>query len=628
MLSTLRAATGSWVAKLLLGLLVVSFAVWGISGQLVGGLGTGKVLTAGSTSVSIKDYRLAYDRQVSIISQQYGQRLTREQATALGLDQQVLAQLVAGAVLDEQARQMGLGLSKDRLAKLTREDPAFAGPGGGFDRQRFDYVLREVGMNAEDYLTNRQQVAVRQQIVEAVSDGLKAPDVFLSALALYQGEDRTAEYITLPNALVEPIKDPTDEQLKSWFEEHKKDYAAPEYRKFSYAKLEPEDIADPSAVSEEDVAKDYEQNKDRFTTPEMRTIEQVTFKNEDEAKAARASLDGGAKFEDIIKAQGKTPQDVTLGTFAKDKVPDPAIAGPAFSLQQNQVSDVIKGAFGPVLVRITKIDPEIVKPLDAVKDDIRKELATNEASRVLLDVHDSYEDARAGGASLKEAADKLGLKVVTIDADRNAQSPDGSIVKDLPASEELIRAVFDTEADVENSPISVGSNGFVFYEVDSITAARDRTLDEVHDKALADWRIEETDNLLKAKAEELQKKIKDGATLDAIAAELSLEKQTKRGLKRGADDADFGKDGIAAVFFMPPQAVGLTAAPSGDAQILFKVTESFEPAASGADAIPPEAQRSFAQGLSDDLLDQLVTKLQNTYEVTIDRNAIAQAMTF
>ncbi|TIP97441.1 MAG: peptidylprolyl isomerase, partial [Mesorhizobium sp.] len=75
---------------------------------------------------------------------------------------------------------------------------------------------------------------VRQQIVEAVSDGLKAPNTFLKAVALYRGEDRTIDYVTLPKSLVEPIEAPSDTTLSAYFEENKKTYAAPEYRKFSY----------------------------------------------------------------------------------------------------------------------------------------------------------------------------------------------------------------------------------------------------------------------------------------------------------------------------------------------------------------------------------------------------------
>ncbi len=305
MLSALRNAAGTWVAKLLLVLLVISFAVWGISGQIGAGFGNNNVVTAGATNVSVTEYRLAYDRQLNVMSQQFGQRLTREQAQALGIDTQVLAQLIAGAVLDEQARKLGLGLSKDRLAQLTVEDPAFQGLNGQFDRQTFEYVLRQIGMRPEDYFKNRAQVAVRQQIVEAVSDGLKSPDTFLRAVALYRGEDRTVEYVSLPKSLVEPVETPSDALLSTWFEENKASYAAPEYRKISYIKLEPEDIADESAITAEQVAADYERDKAKFTTAETRTIEQIVFPSTEEAQTALDAIRSGSTFESIVTSQAR-----------------------------------------------------------------------------------------------------------------------------------------------------------------------------------------------------------------------------------------------------------------------------------------------------------------------------------
>lgn len=629
MLDTLRKAAGTWVAKTLLLLLVVSFAIWGISGQLMHGFGSGKVVTVGGTSVSAKDYRLAYDRQLRIWSGQLGRQLSREQAASFGINEQALAQVTNEAALDEQARHLGLGLSKDRLASLAREDAAFAGPDGKFDRRQFDYVLREIGMSPDDYLRNRQQAAIRQQVVEAVTDGMKAPNTFLKAMALYRGEDRTVDYIALPKSLAEPIEEPSDTVLSTWFDQNKAKYAAPEYRKVSYIKLEPADIADTSAIADEQVAKDYEANKARYTTPEMRTIEQIVFKSEDAANQARASLNAGSSFDDIVKSEGKTSADVQLGTLSKDRVADQAVAEAAFSLQANQVSQVIKGAFGPVLIRVTKIEPEVVKPLDAVKDEIRRTLAEDEATRVLLDVHDSYEDARAGGSTMQEAADKLKLKVVTIDAiDRSAMRPDGSIVGDLPQSQELLRAAFEADANVENDPINIGSSGFVFFEVDAITPARDRTLDEVRARVVADWKTAEVNARLAKKAAELRERVKNGTPLDTIATELSLQKQTKRGLKREGDDGDLGRPGVAAVFGVGPDGVGVTAAPTGDAQILFKVTEVFEPAASGADAVPEESRQVFARGLANDLIEQLVVRLVGEYGVSVDRDAATRALAF
>lgn len=628
MLGMLRSAAGTWVAKLLLSLLVLSFAVWGISGRLMGGLaGHGAVITAGGTKVSINEYRLAYDRQLSVMSQQFGQRISREQATALGIDNQVLAQLVSGAVLDEQARKLGLGLSKDRLAELTREDPAFKGPGGTFDRRTFEYLLRQIGMRPEDYLKNRAQVAVRQQIVEAVSDGLKAPDTFFKAVALYRGEDRTIDYLTLPKSLVEPIEAPSDSVLSAYFGENKKTYAAPEYRKFSYVRLEPEDIMDLSAVTDQQVSDDYNKNKARYTTPEMRTIEQLVFKTPDAAKAALDSLRTGATFDKIVAAEGKTPADTLLGTLAKDKIADKAVADAAFKLNANEVSPVVQGAFGPVLLRVTEIKPEVVKPLAEVSEQIRKDLALGEASRILLDVHDNYEDTRASGSSLAEAAAKLKLKVVTIDAiDRTGRRPDESIVKDLPESPALIKAVFESEPGTDNEGLTTADNGFVFYDVSAITPARDRTLDEVRQKVVADWTAAETTKRLTAKAQELEKRLKAGATLEVIAGELKLEKQTKRGVKRDADDVDFGKEGAAAMFGVGEGGTGLIPSPTGDGQILFKVAEVFEPAGADANSVPQDAQKSFTSGMSDDLLDQLVAQLQTQYDVRIDQTAVTQAL--
>lgn len=628
MLDSLRNAASTWIAKLLLGLLVVSFAIWGISGQLLNDPSR-KVLSAGDASVSMLDFRLAYDRQINALSQQFGTRITREQAVAFGLDEQVLQQLAAGVLLDEEARHLGLGLSSDKLAQLTAEDAAFRGPDGRFDRQQFDFVLRQIGMSPQDYLKNREQVAIRQQIVEAATDGISVPDELLKNIALYRGEDRTIEYVTVPRSLVEPVGAPEASALQSWFDERKADYAAPEYRKFSYVKLEPDDIADPAAVTDEDVAKAYEASRNRYTTPEKRTVEQIVFASREAADAALKDLLDGKSFIDVAASTGKSEADIALGTLGKEDIPDNKVADAAFGLQEGQFSQVIDGAFGPVIVHVSAIEPEVVQPLAEVSDEIRKDLALDEASRVLLDVHDSYEDARAGGSSMAEAAERLKLKVRTIDAvDRNAQRPDGNVVADLPQSAELLRAVFDSDTDVENAPLAIGGSGFVFYEVEGITPERERTLDEVRERVIADWTKAETATRLATRASGYSQQLKDGKSLDEIASEIGQEKQIKRGLKRNANDADLGQAGVATVFSVPREGTGIFANPAGDGQILFKVTEVFEPASAGPESVPENERNSLQSALSDDLLDQMVERLRGKYPVTVNRTAMQEALSF
>jgi peptidyl-prolyl cis-trans isomerase D len=585
-------------------------------------------LTAGGSEVSATDYRFAYEQQVMRLSQQFRQRLTREQAKSIGVENQVLAQLAAGVVLDEGARNMQLGLSKDGIARLTAEDPAFQDASGNFNRAQFDAVLRQSGIRAQDYLENRAKVARRQQMVEAATDGIKMPDAMLKALALYQGESRSVDYITIPVEKSDAIPAPSDDALKAYFDAHKDEYKAPEYRKVTYVKLEPADIADPAAVTQEEINEYYEKNKARYGTIEQRTIEQISFADEAAANAAQEKIAAGTSFLDIGKEQGKTEDDLKLGTFEKSAIPDQTIADAAFALAENGVSPVVKGGFGPVILRVTKIDPAHVKPLSEVEAEIRTTLANNIAASSISGIHDSYEQQRSDGASMADVAKGLSLKTVTVDAvDTEGNDPSGKPVE-LPNGQALLAAAFQAEQGFDNDALTMGNVGYLWYQIDGVTPARDRTLDEVKDKVVAAWKGEEAVKRLNQRLEDLKKRLDGGATLDAIASELGLEKQTKRGVTRSTNDADIGSAAAAQIFRGPNGFTGTAAAPSDDAQILFKVTEVTEPASAGPDTIPEQQRNYLSTALSDDVLEQMVGELQKQYPVKINQTVINNALAF
>ncbi len=628
MLDSLRSASRSWISKLLLGVLVLSFGVWGIADVFRGGMTGNAALTAGGSEVSATDYRFAYEQQVMRLSQQFRQRLTREQAKSIGVENQVLAQLAAGVVLDEGARNMQLGLSKDGIARLTAEDPAFQDASGNFNRAQFDAVLRQSGIRAQDYLENRAKVARRQQMVEAATDGIKMPDAMLKALALYQGESRSVDYITIPVEKSDAIPAPSDDALKAYFDAHKDEYKAPEYRKVTYVKLEPADIADPAAVTQEEINEYYEKNKARYGTIEQRTIEQISFADEAAANAAQEKIAAGTSFLDIGKEQGKTEDDLKLGTFEKSAIPDQTIADAAFALAENGVSPVVKGGFGPVILRVTKIDPAHVKPLSEVEAEIRTTLANNIAASSISGIHDSYEQQRSDGASMADVAKGLSLKTVTIDAvDTEGNDPSGKPVE-LPNGQALLAAAFQAEQGFDNDALTMGNVGYLWYQIDGVTPARDRTLDEVKDKVVAAWKGEEAVKRLNQRLEDLKKRLDGGATLDAIASELGLEKQTKRGVTRSTNDADIGSAAAAQIFRGPNGFTGTAAAPSDDAQILFKVTEVTEPASAGPDTISEQQRNYLSTALSDDVLEQMVGELQKQYPVKINQTVINNALAF
>lgn len=625
MLNAMRRGAQTWVAKLLFGILVLSFGVWGISGSLLSGTGD-SVVTVGDTEVSPNEFRLAYDRQLSLLSQQFGTRLTREQARAFGVEDQVYAQLVAGAALDELADDMNLGLSESRLASLIAEDPAFQGIDGEFSRQNFAYVLNQVGMSQDDYIRNREQVAVRTQVIEALSDGFDAPQTMIDALSRHRAEARTVNYVLVDESMIEPVGTPDDETLQAYFEENQDRYRAPEYRQIAYVALTAQSLADPETISEEEVRAEFEANAADYSTPERRTIEQLIFPDQEAAEAAAQRLSEGETFDAIAAEQGRTVEDTRLGTFTREEMSNETLAEAAFSIQEaGGTSGVVDGPFGPVILRVSSIEEGGTEQFDEVSDEIRQHLAEAEAADLLFDVYDSYEDARAGGMSLQEAAREQRLEPVTITVDQSGRTPDGEVVEDIPASRELLAAAFQSDVGIEEPAISIGSDGYVWFEVLDIEEARDRTLDEVRDQVIEDWRGEEVAAALSARAEELEARLRDGGSLQAIAEELGTRMQTEYGLQRNSDDPIFGGEAVEAAFAGPRGHIALAPTAEGDGRLLMQVAEV---ATAAGQSLPEQEREAVSAQTSVGILDELVTRLQREYPVSINRSLGEQALAF
>lgn len=628
MLDLLRRGAQTWVAKIFFVLLVGSFGVWGVSRSLVAST-PDAVITVGDQKVGAHEFRLAYERQIAGISRQIGQRISPEQARAFGIESQVFSQLAAGAALDELSIKMKLGLSDARLADEIAKEPAFRGANGQFDRQVFAATLRNAGFTEADYIQSQTKVAIRSQLVDAIADGFKAPKTLTDAMAQYRAQTRDIRYVLVSSANVEPVKPPADDVLSKWYDEHKAAYRAPEYRKFTYMKLEPADIIDAAAIPDAQVKADYEKNKSRYLTPGTRTIEQLSFPDKAAAEKAEQRLKSGeVTFDKLIEETGRKPADVLLGNFDKAKVPDPKIAEAAFAIPSDGgVSGVVDGAFGPVILRATNIKPDVQSSFEQVKDKIRRDLGLSQAAQDILNVRDRYEDLRASGATLEEAANQLKLKPVTVDAvDASGKDMKGEPVKDLPAQQKLLGEVFKTEQGVDALPISIGQDGYVWFEVKGIVPERDRKLEEVRDRVLADWTAEQTQKEVDAKAEAIVKDLKDGKQLNDIAAALGVNVEEKTGIKRNTEDAVLSPQAVAAAFGGPEGHVATAWTADKSEKIVLQVTATGTD--TNADPLAGDNRQieQLANSAGDDMLDEMVTKLQAQYGVAINRTLAQQAM--
>ena len=212
-----------------------------------------------------------------------------EQARAFGLDRQVLQQTIAEAALDEEARRMGLGQSEAETMRMIYADPNFKGLSGNFDPARFQATIRQFGYSEQRYLAEQRRVGLRRQIAGTITAGLEPPKVLIDALTRFQNEQRSVDYIKLDAAQAGTIDPPSPETLAAYFDEHKTQFRAPEYRKLSFVVINPEEVGKWSEVSDEDAKKVFEQRRDRIGTPEKREVQQMVFPNEEEAQPRAAA---------------------------------------------------------------------------------------------------------------------------------------------------------------------------------------------------------------------------------------------------------------------------------------------------------------------------------------------------
>jgi peptidyl-prolyl cis-trans isomerase D len=627
MLRGIRKASSNWLGKaimmVVMGVLILSFAVWGIA-DIFKGFGQSTLAKIGSTEISTEQFRQLYTEKLQQLGRQFGRPLTMDQARAFGLDRQVLQQTIAEAALDEEARRMGLGQSDAEIMRMIYNDPNFKGVAGNFDPARFQATIRQFGFTEQKYIAEQRRVSLRRQIAGTVSAGLEPPKVLIEALSRFQNEQRTIEYVKLDAAQAGTIEPPSPETLASYFDDRKTQFRAPEYRKISFVAVTPEELGKWSEVSDEEAKKIFEQQRGKLGTPEQRQVSQIVFPNAEEAAAARARIAGGTSFDDLAKERGLNPSDVDLGMIAKSGILDGAVADAAFSLPSGEISQPVPGRFGVALVKIGKIEPGVEPTYESVAANLKKEIATERARAKVSDLHNKMEDERGGGAGVIEAAQKLGLAAVTIDAvDRSGRLLNGQPVTNIPRGLDIVSQAFNSNVGVDNDPIQF-NGGYVWYDVLDVIPSRERTLDEVKDQVEAKWRDDQITTRLRAKATEMVQRLDQGGKLADEAAAVGSKVETAKDVRRDATLPGLPISAVTAAFRTPKDAVGQSAGAGGNEWIVFRVTDISVPPVDLASDDIKKLKETLQRGLTDEQVAQYISKIEQTIGTSINKAAFAQ----
>jgi peptidyl-prolyl cis-trans isomerase D len=611
MMEALRSSAGSWIAKIFVALLAMSFGIWGIA-DVFRGRSTDVLAQVGSEKITGQEYRRAFDRQVRAFSERQGVQITPEQARTIGLDRQVLARLLQDASLDAQAASLGLAVSDAMIAERIAANKAFQGPDGQFDANRFREILARNGLSEGEVVHLEKESLLAGGIVDALTSGTEIPKTMAQIAWRHGNEQRDVKYFVIGgDKMVIPA--PSDSDLKSFYDSHPQSFSVPERRTVAVIAVTPDTVAPSITLKDDELAKQYESRKEKYAIPETRRIERIPFPSIEEAQKARTQIMQGTSFETVGTERGFSDKDMVLDKVSKNDMRDPAVADVAFALKDGEVSQPVQGRLSVFLVKASNIEPGRARSFEEVKDTLRNELQLERARDVIIDLHGKIEDGRGGGATLEEVAreNKLPLKVFG-PMDHNGTAVDGKDVADMPVKSELLKAAFESDVGVDNEPLSTSDDGFIWYEVREVKPAQRKPFEEAKAEVAQAWSDRQRREKLTKEAQELVKRAEQGSKIEDLAREQGSEVKTQNGLKRGQSSEAFDSAAVAALFAVPEN--GFAFALEGDGKHA-KIMQS-----SPVLAQPFDANSADVRKITELLSQTLTTDISSLYLAELQKN--------
>ncbi|MDO8901580.1 MAG: SurA N-terminal domain-containing protein [Phenylobacterium sp.] len=554
MITAFRNFAKSWVAAILIGLLVISFAVFGMSDVLQGQISS-SVVKAGGRSFNDQDFRREYDQWRQNAEQQMGQPITPQMAAENGVIAGLLEQVATRLALAETLDRMGLRPGDSLVADQLRQIPAFFDPiSGRFDKNLMEQRLGETNLTSDRFIALLEDEIAQQHFASGLVSGLRAPRAYGALAAMVDLEERDIGFFQVGVSSVEAPGAPTDAQLQAFMEENAAQLRLPEFRVLSLVRFAPRPEDLQTAVSQAELQERFDFRRDTLARPETRTLIQIPAR--DQATAARIAQ---------RLRQGEDPnavaQDIGVEPIAYDQRPRSAIADrkvaeAAFALAEGAVSNPIEGDLGLAVVKVTAITPGREPTLEDVRPMLEAEIRRDQAAEKVYERTQAYEEAHVGGATLAEAAQAAGATVITLPAvSEQGRDQEGQPVQGL--TPRILETAFALAEGTESDLTELTEGQYFAVRAERVIAPALPALDEVRPLLTQVWMQREMLRRLEAKAAELAELVRGGQTLEAAANTIGARVTRATGLSRttARPGERLSEDALAQAFGAEPQAV-------------------------------------------------------------------------
>lgn len=620
MLSGIRTFSKSIFAKVLFGVIAISFVAWGLKASMLNLGNSREVAEIGNQSVSPVELDRAFKRNIDKMRRVFGPSFDQQQAIQMGMLQNTVQGLISQKLLAQDAEDLGIGISDEKVRDSIFKTKSFADPKTGqFDRERFNQLLYANGYSEQEFIEGMRQNLMSQQILGSLDGAANAPKPLVAKIAAYRDEERQGRYFTLDDTDIGDVSTPSDDVLKKYHKDHADKFTAPETRDATIALLTVDHLAKSVKVTDQEVQDAYNQRLAEFQTPEKRDVEQILFGPNEKQSAMDAyqALQNGADFMKIATDKaGMQESVVKLGEFTKDNIL-PDLRDAVFSLKEGEISKPVETSLGWHILRVTKITPKHEQSLDEVRQKVIEDVQHSKAQDEIYDVAANLDDELGAGTPLKQAADKVGAQLYTI-KDIKQGADLGHNIRD---SKEITAKIYGLTQGDESMIEQTKDGDRYVVNVDKVTPSALRPFEDVRADVLAAWKADEQKRLKKEKADALAKQINEqGAKFDAVAKDLDDSINDTGMTKRdGSGLAPDVPPAVAGTLFGLDQGKAKTVQ-SGD-DVLLVVLDTVK-AAKQSTGDDKDIASELSQGIGQDLTSEYLDHLQNEISVSVNNSVI------
>jgi peptidyl-prolyl cis-trans isomerase D len=556
----------NWI-KWSLVLVVLAFVIFYIPDFL---RGTGAVATTDTVAVidgqeiRAEEFRRLYQTQVQQYRAQLGSQMNDSLLKQLGIDQQILAQLLDERAAVAEAKRLGITVTDQEVAQRIFSIPAFQENGAFIGSQRYQQVLasQPVPLSVSDFEESVRRSLLADKLRTSLTEWIAVSDKELEQEYRRRNDKVKLAVITFNVDSYRPDVTASDADVAAYFDGHQSEFRVPEKRKVKYALIDVDALRAKITISQQDLERAYNDNIAQYSTPEQIRASHILLKTEgkdDAAVKAQAEdilkqAKAGADFAELAKKYSQDDSNAQNGGdldfFGRGRMV-PEFDAAAFALEPGQISDLVKTQFGYHIIKLTDKKPGTSKTLAEVKDQLTEQLQYERATQQASDMAASLEAEIKTPADLDRVARGRGLTV-----EETGFFAANEPILGVGAAPEMTSRAFQMNVGEVSGALRTG-RGYVF---ETVTAKQDPytpKLEEVKEQVRDVVIRQKAREMSTEKAKEAVAALKNAADFDKAAKAQNLEPRTTELLTRESPIPDLGPAPavIDAAFSLPQGAV-------------------------------------------------------------------------